>query len=106
MTLREIESGRALSFEGQSPFGPLRGTWSLIVVPDGPNRTRLLARDRASSGGPAVASLLSREMFEPMHFVMEQRMFLGITLVITLALALLHERWNRRWPLPGKGQRT
>ncbi len=78
MTLRAIEPGRALAFEGMSPFGPLRGTWTLVVVPDGPNRTRLLARDRASGGGPTLAVLLSREVFEPMHFVMMHRMFLGI----------------------------
>lgn len=78
MTLREIDPGRALAFEGQSPFGPLRGTFTLIVAPDGPNRTRLLVRDRASTGGPAMAVLLSREIFEPMHFVMMRRMLLGI----------------------------
>jgi hypothetical protein len=104
MTLRQIEPGRALAFEGLSPFGPLRGTWTLVVVPDGPNRTRLLARDRASSDGPAVPALLSREIFEPMHFVMTRRLFLGIkALAVLFASALVFQVLTFAQPSPVVG---
>lgn len=75
-TLRQLEPGRALAFEGHAAFGS--GSWSLVVVPDGPRQTRLLVRDRTGVGMTTSQALLTRELMDPIHFVMVQRMLCGI----------------------------
>jgi hypothetical protein len=78
--LGRVEAGRVLamlSHEGSDP-SPV-GTWSFVLRPEGAG-TRLLLRGRA--GRPGVDGLAWRAVrlaaFEPIHFVMERRMMLGI----------------------------
>ena len=75
-TLKEKEPGHALAFEGHATFGT--GSWALVVVPDGPRQTRLLVRDRTGVGMTTSQALLTRELMDPIHFVMVQRMLCGI----------------------------
>jgi len=72
--------GRALGFSTHrpSPGAPEDGSWSFILEPVDASTTRLLVRGR----GGQVVSLLGvafmRGVFEPIHFVMERRMMLGV----------------------------
>ena len=75
-TLKELEPGRYLAFEGHAGFGG--GSWTLVVVPDGPRQTRLLVRDRTGVGMTAAQAFVTRTLVEPIHFVMVQRMLRGI----------------------------
>jgi hypothetical protein len=75
-TLKEMEVGRYLAFEGHAAFGS--GSWTLVVVPEGPDQTRLLVRDRTAAGMTRSQALMTRALMQPTHFVMEQRMLRGI----------------------------
>jgi hypothetical protein len=61
-----VEPGHALAMEGG---------WALAVLPDGPDRCRLLARFRFPRGAAATAYAL---LLELPHFLMERRMLLQI----------------------------
>lgn len=60
-----FEPGRALVLEGWGAF---------VLEPDGPGRTRLLARNRV----PRASAAFYAALVELPHFVMERRMLLGI----------------------------
>jgi Protein of unknown function (DUF998) len=75
-TLKEMEVGRYLAFEGHAAFGS--GSWTLVIVPEGPDQTRLLVRDRTAAGMTPSQALMTRALMQPIHFVMEQRMLRGI----------------------------
>jgi hypothetical protein len=75
-TLKEMEAGRYLAFEGHAGFGT--GSWTLVVVAEGPDRTRLLVRDRTGVGMTRTQAFVTRALVEPIHFVMVQRMLRGI----------------------------
>ena len=61
-----LDPGRALVLEGG---------WSLVVLDDGPQRCRLIARFRARRGALGTAYAL---LLELPHFIMERRMLLGV----------------------------
>jgi hypothetical protein len=80
-----IDRGRALSLASPSDWGrlvrretSLGGTWTFILVPVDPQRTRLVVRSR----GPEAPTLLGRlfwmTVFEPAHFIMERKMMLSL----------------------------
>jgi hypothetical protein len=75
------EPGRALVLVGHSGTDPTpSGTWAFVVEPRG-NGSRLLARGRAGREGvrgSAAATLFDHVVYQPMHFVMERRMLLGV----------------------------
>jgi hypothetical protein len=85
-TLRTFLPGRALGFASRAIGTPLDavedGSWSFIVLPIGDDSTRLLIRGRSlrptSPGPPPVGRLLDLMFFEPIHYVMERRMMIGI----------------------------
>ncbi|HEX2572435.1 MAG TPA: hypothetical protein VH877_23010 [Polyangia bacterium] len=54
------------------------GTWLFFVRPLGPRRTRLVVRWRAAWRPSLPASLVYRFVYEPIHFLMERKMLLGI----------------------------
>jgi hypothetical protein len=81
-TLRRYVPGRALGFGtrvvGTPITAPEDGSWTFVVQPLDRHTTRLLIRGR----GPVTRSWLGlafdRSIFEPVHFVMERRMMIGI----------------------------
>lgn len=81
-TLRVLVPGRALGFgtwyAGTPPSGPEDGSWSFVLVPVNDSTTRLLVRGRGAPGRSLLGVAFDRSIFEPMHFVMEKRMMIGI----------------------------
>jgi len=85
-TLRTYAPGRALGFATRAVGTPLDapedGSWSFILLPIDRQRTRFVVRGRSlrptSPGPPAVARVLDRIVFEPMHYAMERRMMIGL----------------------------
>lgn len=76
-----MQSGHALVLGGKS--GPeVPGfpsiTWAFIVEPVGTGQTRLLIRSRSSFSPTAGQYLTNKYALEPIHFIMERRMMLGI----------------------------
>ena len=77
-----VEPGRALvvsTHVGRDPT-PV-GTWAFVLEPSGAQETRFIVRGRAGHRGvspPRVQRLFELLVFEPMHFVMERRMLLGL----------------------------
>jgi hypothetical protein len=53
-------------------------SWAFIVQPAGAGRTRLLIRWRSSFQPTAGQYLTNKYALEPIHFVMERRMMIGI----------------------------
>lgn len=81
-TLRDFVPGRALGFAARS-FGttlsePEDGSWSMVLVPVSANTTRLLIRGRGAPGRSLLGLTFDRSIFEPIHFVMERRMMIGL----------------------------
>lgn len=65
-------------YEKLAQYGPpIDGAWAFIVEPEGKNASRLIMRSRGRSKG-----LLKRAfdylVFDPVHFIMERGMMLGI----------------------------
>jgi hypothetical protein len=80
-----VDRGSVLSLASPSDWGRLvrheagvEGTWTFILVAEGPDKTRLIVRSR----GPAAPTLFGRlfwlAVFEPAHFIMERKMMLRI----------------------------
>ena len=82
MKVAWIEPNRVLVL--RAPQGALVGgrpfdfTWTFVLEPLGDGRTRLLVRSRYAYGPGLRAGLANRVFLEPIHFVMERRMLLGI----------------------------
>ncbi len=53
-------------------------TWAFVLEPAGTGRTRLLIRWRSSFPPTAGQYLTNKYALEPIHFIMERRMMLGI----------------------------
>lgn len=53
-------------------------TWAFIVEPAPNNATRLLIRWRSQPPPTFLGTLMNKYMLEPIHFLMERRMMLGI----------------------------
>ncbi len=81
-TLRSYVPGRALAFVTQNPGSPEAlpesGSWTVAVQPIDEAATRLIVRGRAVEPPSTGWLTLNVLVFEPMHFVMERRMMLGI----------------------------
>ncbi len=81
-TLRVLIPDRALAFgtwyAGTAPSGPEDGSWQFVLVPVNDSTTRLLVRGRGAPGRSLLGVAFDRAVFEPMHFVMEKRMMIGI----------------------------
>ena len=80
-TLRAFVPGRALGFAtrsvGTSLDEPEDGSWSMVLEPAG-STARLLIRGRGAGGRSLLGTAFDRSIFEPIHFVMERRMMIGI----------------------------
>lgn len=81
-TLRSYVPGRALGFGtrmmGQALSAPEDGSWSFALVPLGDSATRFLVRGRGAPGRSLLGVAFDRSFFEPVHFLMERRMMIGI----------------------------
>lgn len=81
-TLKEYVPGRALGFATRAVGTPLSapedGSWSFVLEPLGRSRTRLLIRGRMAPGRSWAGRAFDRLFFEPVHFVMERRMMIGL----------------------------
>lgn len=81
-TLRSYLPGRALAFATRAVGTPLAapedGSWAFVLEPLSPTSTRLLVRGRAAPGRSWLGKAFDRLVFEPIHFVMERRMLLGL----------------------------
>jgi hypothetical protein len=80
-TLRSYVPGRALGFATHavgSSSNAGDGSWTYVLQPLGDGRTRLLIRGRGARGRSLLGVAFDRAVFEPVHFVMERRMMIGI----------------------------
>jgi hypothetical protein len=80
-TLRSYVPGRALAFGTHATGTPADvedGSWSFVLQPLGASATRLLLRGRGPSGRSLIGVAFNRSIYEPMHFVMERRMMIGL----------------------------
>src|SRR3954469_24589454 len=76
-----VDQGRVLSLASPSDWGRLvrretsrGGTWSLILHPVDSGRTRLIVRSRGPEASTYGGRLFWAAVFEPAHFIMEQKM--------------------------------
>ena len=81
-TLRVHEPGRALGFAtrtvGTTLDEPEDGSWSFVLRPIDASTTRLLIRGRMPAERSVAGLVFDRAIFEPVHYVMERRMMLGL----------------------------
>lgn len=81
-TLRTFLPGGALGFGihalGTVPSAPEDGSWSFILDRVDNSHTRLLVRGRGAPGRSLLGLAFDRSIFEPVHFVMERRMMIGL----------------------------
>ncbi len=106
--VHSLEPERALVLSGplddstpydarRGPFGggadaldPVRASWAFVLVPLDETRTRLLVRFRADYA-PNPLSTLAGAVLEPVSFLMERKMLLGIRARVEGAANLHHE---------------
>ena len=81
-TLRSYVPGRVLGFGtrmiGTSLDEPENGSWTFVLEPVDARTTRLLIRGRGSARHSLLGHAFDRGIFEPIHFVMERRMMIGL----------------------------
>jgi hypothetical protein len=81
-TLRAYIPGRALGFAthvtGTPIDAPEDGSWSFILEPIDDATTRFLVRGRGVARHSLPGVAFDRGIFEPIHFVMERRMLIGL----------------------------
>jgi hypothetical protein len=75
-----VEKQRALILGGPNSPDPRIPpvTWAFVLEPAPGNTTRLLIRWRARPSVSLADTILNKYMIEPIHFIMERRMMLGI----------------------------
>ncbi|WP_224335748.1 hypothetical protein [Haloprofundus halobius] len=73
LTVRELDAGRILVLQGFDG-----GTWAFVLEPIAEGTTRLLVRSRAAPIRSRPGRLLHSLVYEPVHFLMERKMLLGI----------------------------
>lgn len=80
MPVARIDPGRSLVLRQQPPEHPWDGVWSFHIRPIDDQCCRLLARSRtAGAQGPArIGAAIGSAVGDPVTFVMERRMLLGI----------------------------
>ena len=84
-TLRVFEPGRVLGFAtrmvGTSLADAENGSWSFVAEPIDAQSTRVIMRGRGVAR-PLGWSAFDKLVFEPVHFVMERRMLIGLRDVV------------------------
>lgn len=81
----DIIPGRVLVLASPSDWGRILrhessegGTWAFIVLPIGPQTTRLIVRSRGPEVPTFFGRIFWRVVFEPAHFIMERKMILRL----------------------------
>lgn len=80
-TVAVVEPGRALVLRAGDPVAdpaPIDETWAFVLEPEAENATRLIARNRRNYPPSLGNWLMWQVIVEPLHFIMEHRMLLGI----------------------------
>ena len=81
-TLRTFVPGRVLGFGtrmlGASLDEPEVASWTFVLDPLDATTTRLLIRGRGAGTPSLLGHAFDRGVFEPIHFVMERRMMIGL----------------------------
>jgi hypothetical protein len=84
LRVAEVQPERALvlTASGDRP-GTLRAglpwpSWAFVLEPEGQDATRLIVRWRSDFEPTLAGRLANKYLLEPVHFVMERRMLLGI----------------------------
>jgi len=128
-TLRSYVPGHALGFGTRAVGTPLSapedGSWAFYLDSIDPSTSRLIVRGRGAPGRSLLGVVFDRAIFEPVHFVMERRMMIGVKqlaeggdrqrvlnhahvalwtvtfacLVVAAVLVIRRKRWQR--PLAG-----
>lgn len=62
------------NFESGLPYG----SWTFVLEPVGPETTRLVVRLRSDYRPDFAGVMVNQVLLEPVHFIMERRMLLGI----------------------------
>lgn len=80
-TIVRLDQGRVLALASPADWGRLirhernaGGTWTFIVVPEGPRASRLIVRSRGPAKPSVAARLFRTLVFDPAHFIMERGM--------------------------------
>ena len=99
-TLRSYEPGHALGFAtrltGTSLAEPENGSWSFVAIPLGAHTTRILVRGRGAPRTSIWLLAFDRIFFEPVHFMMERRMLIGLQ---QLAETGTRSRLSNHWQI-------
>jgi hypothetical protein len=74
MVLVSPSDGERISRGGRAESG----TWTFILDPTADHATRLILRSRGAQAESLAAMLFGRLVFDPVHFIMERKMMLGI----------------------------
>jgi hypothetical protein len=99
-TLREYEPGHALAFgtrmTGTTRFQPEDGSWSFVAIPIDAGTTRVIVRGRGAPRTSLGLLAFDRIIFEPMHFMMERRMLIGLRELVETGS---RNRWSNHWQI-------
>ena len=97
-TLRHYEPGHALGFGTRLAGTPLsqpeNASWSFVAIPIDARTTRVIVRGRGAPRTSLALLAFDRIVFEPIHFVMERRMLIGLK---QLAETGIRDRQGNRW---------
>lgn len=74
----EVRHGQALILGDYDPATGLGQSWVFYLEPAGPGSTRLIIRSRGSYQPTTANTLIWKVLTEPVHFIMERKMLLGI----------------------------
>lgn len=77
-TIRAIDPGRTLVLGSPPEEKVTLSSWVFYLEPAGPQRTRLLVRYRGDYAPGMMNTLIWRAITDPLFFVMERRMLIGI----------------------------
>src|SRR5207245_4631589 len=78
VSLRSRALGVRPHVAGAAPTGPEDGSWSFVLEPVDAWTTRLLVRERGAAGRSLLGVAFDRSIFEPIHFMMERRLMIGL----------------------------
>lgn len=74
----DVRHGQALILGGYEPDTGFGQSWVFFLEPAGPEATRLIVRSRGTYQPTFGNSLMWKLLTEPIHFVMERKMLLGL----------------------------
>jgi hypothetical protein len=86
VNVMQVEPGRVLVLAGTltqpkgevAEGGDVGGTWVFVLDAPKDNETRLVVRSQIARFPPVWLSALFMRLLEPMHFIMERKMLLGV----------------------------